>query len=708
MYLHAHIQISTYVYNDVFVLNVEHTFESRLSAQTFITCQIIIACQMPRRKLSPAILGSHKRQLSDAQLVAGSVGHKAQMAATLTQLHHSGTLTSAVTTERSIRSRLTDAAVAHGRSHTPYGPVVKFTKLPGEELEVEYVCPFAYLFYMCLMSDAFKDSMETLSRSDTPLRIVLYADSICPGNPFRPEKSRTVTCIYWTIVDWPAWMLQRSGLWPVLAFIRDSVVAQVNGGLSNIMGHMLRLMFLPEAGEPSFVTGIVMPGGFTIHGKFIGFLADLAAHKDIFQFKGAAGFKCCFECQNVIKHKVVDSACGKFVGLGCSDPTRFERYEDSDVFFIADELLRVSSSVSLAKFEDLQKDLGFRYTPSGLLSQQSIRQIVHPSRHCIRDWMHTIVGDGIANSEIAMLIHAMSHIGISRAQVQTFSTRCVLPKAHGKVHKNWMGESRLKKLTISSFSSIVLSLLPILLLFPVEFDITRHMPNHASCFQKLCWIVDLLSTGPERAMAYTSTLRTLLQDHHEQFWLLYATGIKPKIHHAHHIVDGMEQLGKCLSCFVTERKHKVVKRSAMYVFRHFEHTVTSNVLTSQIETIRSGNDLFREKFLVRPKDVSIIGHTLLNSKIAVTHLGELHADDIVFSSNGIAGRIISFWSQEHRVNDILLEIDAYETIDGNPALRDERKSRRMFIDLSDIVAPCVWLYVSASVIRLSVPAAALF
>ena len=558
------------------------------------------------------------------------------------------------------------------------------------------------------MSDAFQSAMGACTQSPDPLRIVIYADSICPGNPFRPEKSRTVCCIYWTIVDWPAWLLQRSGVWPVLGFIRDVVLSRFEGGLSRLMCFIIRFMFMPQPSEPSFATGITLPGGINVLGRFAGFLADLAAHKELFHFKGAQGWKCCFECGNLVKRPFVDSADGKFVGLGCSDRTKFQRYPDVETFFIADELTRVSGTVASTRFEKLQKELGFRYAPHGLLSDVSIRSVIRPSEHCIRDWMHTFVGDGIANSEVAMLIHALSDVGITREHVQSFAVKCKLPKAHGKVHPNWLGDSRLKSHTMSSFASIMLSILPCMCLFLAEFDIASRMPDHVSCFHELCWIISLLQTGPERAMRFTSTLRDLIASHHRKFWLLYASGIKPKIHHAHHIVDGMVAVGKCLSCFVTERKHRSVKAAALHIFRNFEHTITANVITAQIENLRAGNDLFLEKFHIRPKELEVLGNKFITSNAAVTPLGELHAEDIVFDSQGVASRIVAFWSNGAVDDELFLEVDSYETVGGDPALRDRQKSQRSFIELSEVVAPCVWIQVSASVIRLVVPAAALF
>ena len=34
-----------------------------------------------------------------------------------------------------------------------------------------------------------------------PLRLVIYLDEMNSGNPFRPEKSRTMQCSYWCVAD---------------------------------------------------------------------------------------------------------------------------------------------------------------------------------------------------------------------------------------------------------------------------------------------------------------------------------------------------------------------------------------------------------------------------------------------------------------------------------------------------------------------------
>ena len=497
-------------------------------------------------------------------------------------------------------------------------------------------------------------------------------------------------------------------MWPILGFMRDSLLSTMTGGLSMVMSNILLMMFGAAAGCPSFNNGIVLPGGVMVVGVFAGFLCDLAGHKELFHFKGAAGFKCCFECGNVIKHPVVDSPCGRYVGLGCADESKFQTYTDDDIYFTTDALNRVSGLISDSGLRELQKTLGFRHCPSGMLSNHAIRSLLKPTNHCIRDWMHTLAGDGVCNSEIGMLIGVLQDIGVTRHHLQEFSLRCILPKAHGEIHPNWLGASRCHKFTIASFSSIVLSLLPIIFLFLEEFAVSTFLPEHVSCFRNLVFIVGLLQTGPEEAMRYTADLDRLFKIHHDQFWQLYAAGIKPKVHHARHIVDGMRWLGKCLSCFVTERKHRVVKGHALHIFRHYEHTLTDTVLHSQIETIRDQPNLFKHTFHINPRRMSALGENFIISKSLVCAAGQLKEDDLIYTSSGVAGRVIRFWSRESNEEDVLLEINAYDTIGNDTSLRDEQKADIRFVDVASVVAPCIWFYVRPSIIRLFVPVAMLF
>lgn len=56
---------------------------------------------------------------------------------------------------------------------------------------------------------------------------------------------------------------------------------------------------------------------------------------------------------------------------------------------------------------------------------------------------------------------------------------------------------------------------------------------------------------------------------------------------------------------VTERKHRLVKAAALFVFRSLEHTTLAHILNAQCEQVIEGHSLFQKRFLVRPSHLDI-------------------------------------------------------------------------------------------------------
>ena len=115
--------------------------------------------------------------------------------------------------EASTRRRLSKAQQQHGRTNTPSGTVIQRMPLPiGEEKPMQwlYAHPVALIHHMCSLSACFRGVMADVAVEGQPLGIIIYIDEICPGNPLRPEKSRTLQAIYWCFKDWPDWLLART------------------------------------------------------------------------------------------------------------------------------------------------------------------------------------------------------------------------------------------------------------------------------------------------------------------------------------------------------------------------------------------------------------------------------------------------------------------------------------------------------------------
>ena len=84
----------------------------------------------------------------------------------------------------------------------------------------------------------------------------------------------------------------------------------------------------------------------------------------------------------------------------------------------------------------LQTQYGFNLCPNGLLKDRSLRALYKPVDHTLRDWQHTICGDGIANSILGETLNKMKALRYPMQTVRDFMMECTLPSKYGKAHAN--------------------------------------------------------------------------------------------------------------------------------------------------------------------------------------------------------------------------------------------------------------------------------
>ena len=96
------------------------------------------------------------------------------------------------------RRKLSRAMSDHANVSTPYGTVIQQMRLPLRKLPLwDYAHPLALMYHLAKISTAFGDLMAESVVPGVPMRVVIYIDEICPGNPLRPDKARTLQAIYW-------------------------------------------------------------------------------------------------------------------------------------------------------------------------------------------------------------------------------------------------------------------------------------------------------------------------------------------------------------------------------------------------------------------------------------------------------------------------------------------------------------------------------
>ena len=589
-----------------------------------------------------------------------------------------------------VRRKMSQAVGDHANASTPYGKVIQQMSLPLTKLPLwDYVHPMALLYYLALISTAFGDMMAESAVPGVPMRVIIYIDEICPGNPLRPDKARTLQAIYWCLADWPQWILQRTAAWPVFGTIRSSIVKLLPGGVQQLMKNIL-YVFWPITGH-SFANGVTIHVNKTpiiITGVFAGFLADEKAHKELSGTKGASGSQICITCSNVFNRVSRAALIAGTVCVACCDPGLFQ-YNTNDTIFAAYDYL----AANLDDRDALQQYLGLKYDPDGLIHDAHIRTFYKPVDHTLRDWQHTMVGGGVANVECARALAACKKLGITIDVVSSFLLKFVLPKVHGKVDPNWMSVKRLGKkwASLQSFSSSMLSIIPIFALFLCEVvggDVSHPLHDHMQCFWCLRMIVGILQLGPSNAMNHVERIRRLIREHAELFVKLYPGHEKPKFHHLFHIVDNMLFLGKLLSCFVTERKHRTTKRCALFVFRCIDNVVVKEMLSRQCEQIRSGSEsIFSAVYLTRSKSFNFAGAVFHRACGAVLPCGSVHAGDFVWLETNVVALVIAFWkadSAEHTS----VQVNTYNRLDDS-ATRWQAESSTIFVDSASVVSTLI-------------------
>ena len=669
-----------------------------------LACTAMVARKRPAS--SSASSGIAKRQRDELYEKLAHCGTKTGVVNALSALQEAGVLQDGVLHDHpsALRRQLRESVAQHGHAMTPYGAVIQQFDLGLPELRRwDYIHPMAFLNYACGKSPQFAKIMADCC-TGRPLRLIIYIDEVCPGNPLRPEKSRTLQAIYWAFADWPQWLLQRTMAWPTFGTIRSTLVENLPGKVSGLMRRILRAFFPPEG--HSFKHGVSIPTHdgheLIVTATFSGFLCDEKAHNQIAATKGASGTKPCITCKNVF-NRVPDAALVPgAVSIRCWDRSMLDEYTNDEIYEAYDYI--ANSPADQRKL--LQQCLGIKIMDGGLLEDRYLRQIYKPIDHTLRDPMHVFLNNGVANVEIAHLWRAFRARGFKLEVMQDYMVQWHVPKRHGKIERKWLSKNRFGKkcACLSSFSGVLLTMIPILVCFLQDVvPCGSPLQEHKRCFVALAMIVGICAQiGPSDAMEYVDVLDSLLEVHGEMFTRLYPSAAKPKFHQALHVPENMEYLGKLLSCFVTERKHRITKRCALYIFRHIDNTVVKDILSRQMVAFTGDLSLFQTKYLGPWSEQDMLGTTFHVSHAAVLRHGQVTRGDMLYMSSDDVAVAEDFW-QAPGGDAIVARVTRCRR-SGLGHNCWEPIAERSFVDSDDIVDAVTWCVVQGTIRRVIPPA----
>ena len=173
-------------------------------------------------------------------------------------------------------------------------------------------------------------------------------------NPLRPDKGRTMQCVYWTFLELPDYVLQHVDGWFLFGALR-STVADEYGGISKLIKHILLLFFVE--GPQNFSTGVFMFAGqdqILCRAKFGGLLCDEKASKEVLSLKGASGTKPCSTCKNVARGVNVSLLADNYlIGIECADYGRMDFHTNESFWQMIDLISAAKPAMNKKQFEAL-------------------------------------------------------------------------------------------------------------------------------------------------------------------------------------------------------------------------------------------------------------------------------------------------------------------------------------------------------------------
>ena len=149
---------------------------------------------------------------------------------------------------------------------TPYGALIDTIPMDmtdGSVANLTIVNPFAQLWLAANRCEGFSVMLQDRMRARAathadPWRLVIYSDEVVPGNQLSVHNLRKLWAIYWSLLEFGVPTLSNEDAWFCTAAERSDHVKQVNGGMAQVFGALLKYFFAGTAGHTFQTSGILL------------------------------------------------------------------------------------------------------------------------------------------------------------------------------------------------------------------------------------------------------------------------------------------------------------------------------------------------------------------------------------------------------------------------------------------------------------------
>ena len=395
-------------------------------------------------------------------------------------------------------------------------------------------------------------------------------------------------------------------------------------------------------------------------------------------------------------------------------------------------------AVSPDEYQLRSQAIGFRHEPHSLLNDPALDGLVKPCTQFCHDWMHAICVQGSFNTCVWKLFEDLRARGVSEiwetmaTYVQGWEWPMAVLSSNQHLVDCFVGKrkkSSRKAQTFKATASDCLSLYAVLAMF-VSAVLLRNGARsvcHQGCmaFLALADLLDMLHAVP---LGLVSPAR-LADAVNEFLKRCVAAGwskwMHSKFHWLIHLPRHLERFGGLLTCFVHERKHRMVKRYADNIrnTRAYEKSIMGEVACHHLAQLRAGQCLQFGIALVGPKPVRPGLFELLQSTFAPHRLdkdlcsysqqarldpaGICCRKDVVLVRGAQGGNALiagQVWLHASVDGIVVTLVNLFKPLAGDGEQRwDASQQRPEFVDTKDVLAVTIHTPVEDRIVRVIVP-----
>ena len=430
-----------------------------------------------------------------------------------------------------------------------------------------------------------------------PWGLILYCDEIIPGNVLG-RAERKVWTIYATFLQFGD-HLSHEDAWLTISVERSTFVATLDGGIAQMMGHVLQSIFCCPIQDPRLGFRLkATSGDTTLFFNLSMVLADGAAQKQVWSSKGDSGTKFCLLCANV-HGQVAKHADEEPYEFHCATTqySQLRLVTDQELLDSYQRLHTRSSSCTKKAFAQWQQATGLTYSRHALMLNQPLLEkgIIRPATQFCHDWMHGV----LQGTAPCVLYHLFTSLATECFDCYGFFEKYFqcweYPKGWKASHFHQLFEKKKmeKSKNARKFSCTAAECLAI-------YPIVRHCMctiiqpqglavEAVDAFLAMSEVIDQCHGGVQWKATTWHSLLSAVERANAAFEVAWPEETMIKKWHWHlHLPDALSRFSNLPSCFTAERKHKSISALATKLQKttSYEKHLLQQVPSNEICTLQ--------------------------------------------------------------------------------------------------------------------------